>query len=263
MQKKWMLIIIVLAIMVANAWAQEQAENPLLVVSYMKSTPGKTSEYVKCETQVWKKIHKQLQASKGIIDWSLWAITSPRGTEVPYDYITVNVYPNWAAVEAGANYSELVKKAGLTTEELKLYNETNNLRSIVRSEVFRLEGGTENAATGAKYAAVNYMSVPEGGMQKYYSMEFNYFLPVHQEAVNNKKRVGWQIMSLLQPWGTEVGYQAVTVDFYTHIGQMYADTSPEWEKIHGKDDPNLDVAQVIAGTRTIAKGMLLTWVDGL
>jgi hypothetical protein len=44
--------------------AQQPSARPIYELTYIKATPGKSAEFLQCETQVWAKIHAQLKESR-------------------------------------------------------------------------------------------------------------------------------------------------------------------------------------------------------
>ena len=68
------------------------AQNPTIILAYMKVTPGHMSEYLEVE-QVWKKVHQKAVELGVHNGWQLWRNVHA-GMNDPYQYITIQWYDN-------------------------------------------------------------------------------------------------------------------------------------------------------------------------
>lgn len=237
--------------------AQNQKNRPIYEVIYLKADPAQMDDYFKCETQVWARIHAQLKEQRKILDWSLWKVMSPKGTSTGYDFVIIKTLPNWKSIEEIPDYAYVFNNLEWTREERELYAKTAILRSIVKSEVYRFEGGVDNGREKtAKFAAVNFMKTISGENQDYFEMELKYFKPWFNIVVQNGKREGWSMLSLQFPWGEEVGYNGITVDYFNSLEQKFIDLDQDWEQLHWETDLN-EVVQSMETRRTLVKGVLL------
>lgn len=252
-----------LTLLPALLFSQDQGNRPICEMTYIQSAPGQTDEYFRCETEVWKKIFTQLKAEGKILDWSLWQVMSPQGSESGYDFVIVKELPNWKSLEDTPDYASVFNKMDWTREERELYAKTGILRSVVKSEVFRFEGGVDNGREKtAKFAAVNYMKTVQGENRDYFEMELKFFKPWFNIVVQNGKREGWSMLSLQFPWGEEVGYNGITIDYFNSLEQKFVDLDQDWEQLHWEQDLS-EVVESMESRRTLVKGILLKKLAGL
>ena len=65
-------------------------------VNYMKVEPSLRSQYEKLETEIWFPIHNESIRSGRTVGWSLWSLLFPRGDGLPYQYLTLNAFSEYA-----------------------------------------------------------------------------------------------------------------------------------------------------------------------
>jgi hypothetical protein len=116
-------------------------------VDFMKPTAGKTAEYVKLEKDTYKPIHAEMVKKGNKLDWGLYEKQWPYSSGDEYDYITGNFFSSINQMMSG-NYEEAFKKLFPKMDMATVGNQTNSLRKIVRSELWRL--GIYVDATNAK-----------------------------------------------------------------------------------------------------------------
>jgi hypothetical protein len=65
-------------------------------VNYMKVEPNLRSQYEDLETEIWFPIHNESIRSGRTVGWSLWSLLFPRGDGLPYQYLTLNAFSEYA-----------------------------------------------------------------------------------------------------------------------------------------------------------------------
>lgn len=243
--------------------SQGRGIRPIYEMTYIQSTPGQLDEFLRCETQVWTKIHTQLKEEGKILDWSLWQVMSPKGMESGYDFVIIKELPDWKSLEEAPDYARIFNSLDWSREERELYAKTSVLRSVLRSEVYRFEGGVENGREEtAKFAALNFMKTAPGENNDYFEMELKFFKPWFSIVVQNGKREGWLMLSLQFPWGEEVGFNGMTIDYFNSLEQKFMDLDQDWEQLHWEQDLG-EVVESMESRRTLVKGILLKKLAGL
>lgn len=106
-------------------------------VDFMKATPGKESEYVKLEKDIYKPMHTEMVKRGGKDDWGLYAVEMPYSSEREYDYITANFYTSLNQGN-GISYSEIAKKVFPKMDVNAISTQTTNARKMVRSDLWKL-----------------------------------------------------------------------------------------------------------------------------
>lgn len=106
-------------------------------LDYMKTRPGKTSDYLKLEREDWMPFHQTLINDGQCSGWGLWQVVFPGGTGLPYDYVTSNRYSTYAQVLA-TDYEKTFKKATPAKNVNDVFNRTTQSRDIVKSELWEV-----------------------------------------------------------------------------------------------------------------------------
>jgi len=134
-------IVFLAGTLIPTALTQSETENPYVMVNYMKVDPAKEAEYVEMETDTWKPIHQKRVSDGKLLSWSLYSVRFPRGDNMEYGYLTVEIYKNIG--DAEGNYGNDDFKALLKTVHPDrspdgILKEALSKRSLVRSELLRL-----------------------------------------------------------------------------------------------------------------------------
>jgi hypothetical protein len=210
------------------------AQGPYVQVDYMKVAPGRDDAYVALERDVWKPYHETLVKAGRRAAWRLYAVLSPAGSEVAYNYVTANVFERFADMEdpfATDVLAEVHPGKDMTT----LFDEAAAVRDGVRSETWQLidEVRAEGPPTPARYIMVNYMKVPVGGDADYLGVERELWKPLHESRVADGHAAGWALYALRFPSGAALDYNYATVDSYAEYGDLENPLTLEMvEKVH-------------------------------
>ena len=119
----------------ASAMKSSEEVADYIRVDYMKVAPGKMEAYYQAEKEVWRKAHQSRIDSGAMMVWFFLSRWFPSGTDMEYDFVTVNGYASKAAWEKPWDVDKI--QAALTKEELAKGAETLGMRSAVRSEIWR------------------------------------------------------------------------------------------------------------------------------
>ena len=107
-------------------------------IDYMKATPGKETEYVKLEKEVWMPIHRERIKMGVLTDWLLLEKNMPYTSTDAYNYETVNFFNDINFLQ-DSKYAEAIKKAFPNTDVNKSMDATTASRTIVKEELWKLE----------------------------------------------------------------------------------------------------------------------------
>lgn len=106
-------------------------------VNYMDVAPPLRSEYEQLETEIWFPIHNESIKSGRTTGWSLWSLLFPRGDGLPYQYITLNAFSEYAyAFEL--DFSIPFNSIHPEKDYEETQEKTWQLRTIVRTELWDL-----------------------------------------------------------------------------------------------------------------------------
>ena len=180
------------------------------VVSYMKVEPGKWDSYLEVE-EAWSKLHQKSIDSGYLLEWRLHEKMF-HGTDDEYDFITVNVYADWATYEKGFpdGYFDQIGEDMLT--------KTGESRKIIRSEVYAMAVGAENSKA-PKIMTLALMKVEQGNTSAYEDMEAKYYKVYHEALIEAGGLNSWSIYSRVMPYGFGGDYNYVAVNGFESLAQ--------------------------------------------
>ncbi len=158
-------------------------------------------------------------------DWSLTEFVSPACTNTENDFVCRNTYVGNAALAAHYErvYDPKEMESILSPAELALVNRTNELRKMVKVEVWSTSGGVwaEDADAKVRLFVFNYFSIPEGKTgDDHKKVKMDIWRPIMEARVKDGKMKGWGFLNLELPFGASMPYSQATVDGYTGMEQM-------------------------------------------
>jgi hypothetical protein len=123
------------SIMVTLAVTGDIAEGDYFRVNQMKIKPGKEAAWRDLESKIWAPVQAERVKAGKLKGWRSMNRMLPGGTGHPFDAITVDVYPSWAAIGQPGGLAEAVQKVhpGLTADEFGA--RTTAARDLVVSEL--------------------------------------------------------------------------------------------------------------------------------
>ena len=197
----------------------------ILVLQFMKVEPGKLSTYLEVE-EAWSKLHQKSVDNGYLLAWYLNEKMF-HGTEDEYDFVTVNVYPDWATYEKGypdGYYDQLGED---------IMTKTGESRSMVRAEVYSMAVGADNSKP-SKVSNLVFMKVEQGNASAYVDMESKYYKVFHEGLIEAGGMNSWGIYQRVVPFGFGGEYNYVAVNGYESLSQRSNVTQETidmvWEK---------------------------------
>jgi hypothetical protein len=123
------------------AFVGTEKKGDYLRVNYMKiADPNDMESYLAYEMKVWQPLAKQMMADGVGSGWSLNAQVLPRGSELPYDAVTVDVFPTWDSVfQPDTKFEERFRKVHPDMDLGTTIEAYNKMRSIAFTELFSVE----------------------------------------------------------------------------------------------------------------------------
>jgi hypothetical protein len=190
----------------------------------MKVTPGQWSTYLEVE-EAWSKLHQKSVDNGYILSWDLYEKMF-HGSEDEYDFITVNVYPDWATYEKeypDGYYDQLGED---------IMTKTGESRSLVRAEVYQMVVGADNSKP-PKFIQLGFMKVEQGDAAAYVDMESKYYKVYHEGMIEAGGRNSWGIYQRIVPFGFGGDFNYVAVDGFESLSQENSITQEQadaaWE----------------------------------
>ena len=200
------------------AWAQAQPFQ-FVQVDYMKVQPGKGSDYVRMERELFKPIHEDRVKNGKIVSWNLWAVRIAGGSGAPYGYATSTGFANFAAIESPYQGTDPAKiHPNLAQGELGA--RAAAARDLVRSDVLSVVAATEGEPKSRRYASVHFHKATPGKAGDYVRALREYWKPLHDQLVKSGKIAGWVATAVRYPGGSSRPYDFVTVMFYENFAAI-------------------------------------------
>jgi len=103
-------------------------------VDMMRPTEGKTDDYIKMETDVFKPIHAERIKSGYLRSWGLYQRAFP-DERSGFEFVTVNFLDN---LDKMGGYEDAVKKVTPQTDINAMFKQTAATRTLIRSEIWKL-----------------------------------------------------------------------------------------------------------------------------
>lgn len=238
--KSW--VFVVLICLISNVVSAQFS-----VVSYMKVEPGQWDTYLEVE-EAWSKLHQKSIDSGYLTEWRLHEKMF-HGSEDEYDFITVNVYADWATFEKGFpdGYFDQMGE--------EMLKKTGESRKMIRQEVYTMAIGAENSKPG-KVMTLALMKVEQGNTSAYVDMESKYYKVFHEALIEAGGLNSWGIYERNVPYGFGGEYNYVAVNGFESLAQR-GSLSEEiydaaWKKAAaGASDDDID--KITNDTRVITR----------
>jgi hypothetical protein len=246
--------------------AQSTTPTAYSVYSYIKVAPGMHEDYLKLE-KAYKKIHAAKKKAGKMNDWALMEVLSPSGANCEYNYVTRNSFlgDEQLAAYFEEDYMPANWESLLTAEELALVKRTNEIRTLVKNEIWSDVDAVmaENLSDHA-ISVFNYFLVPEGKTQtEHNKVEMDIWKPIMEARINDGKMLGWRLLRMESPFGSSMPYEQATIDIYKDMKSYLA---PWFDVYFKKVHPGKNVTDLIKQTNAVSnlvKGELRMRIDHL
>jgi hypothetical protein len=201
-------------------------------VACIKVKPENASEFTRWAAA---DVHRFTQARVdlgAISTWYLLRSVIPQGTSAECDYLVVSMYPGVPrkpldSKEIGA----ALKKAGLPVTAQEYVDKRNALATLVSDDLFQNQVFVGTVEKG-DYFQVNYIKT--ANMADFVAYEKKVWKPLAEAMAKEGGRAGWSLNTRVMPRGSEMRFQAVTVDVFRTWEAMFTDTSiaETFKKVH-------------------------------
>lgn len=213
------------------------AQNPSVIVAYMKVKPESANDYLEVE-KAWKKLHVKAVEAGVYNGWQLWR-NIHAGADDPYQYITIGWYNDYEHT-FGENSPEGWWEGVFTEEELtELLEKTPASRTYAFEDVCHQLLTVDNAEN-FKYLMVSRNLIPPDRFEEYVLMETEIFKPVHEEMIRQGLMAHWGVWQI---WPYKEGQGRINiVEGYKDAAQM---SSPGFMEVFNSVHPDLVWEEVV------------------
>jgi hypothetical protein len=212
----------------------QQANAGYHSVACIKVKPESNTEFRK-----WAAgdVHKYAQSrvdSGALSAWILLRSVIPSGTSAECDYLVVSMYLGAPPEPMGLEELDAaLKKAGIAMTAQQYVDKRTSLTTLISNNMFQNQAVVGGFKKG-DYFVVNYMKAPN--LDDYVAWEKKAWMPIAEAMAKDGTRTGWSLNTIVFPGGTDVKFNAVTVDVYpkwdsifnTNFQQFYE----MWRKVH-------------------------------
>ena len=109
-----------------------------LVVNYMKTT--NLDEWLKLEKELWKPLAEQMMKDGVTSGWSLNTRALGLNSDLPWQGVTVDVYPSWDAVFKGdPQFADRIKKVHPGKDINAMFDQFGKARTMVKTELYAID----------------------------------------------------------------------------------------------------------------------------
>ncbi len=230
---KFIRIIFLLLFSVNFLAAQNPDSSKYIDVSYIKS---KSADYVNFEKEVWKPINQQLIKEGKKSAWYLYKLKYPQGSLADYDYVVVNVYPEWNQLTfSSTDLPDVLKKVNTKLKVDSILMKTSAMRTVAWRQLFRLIGQAVAKETKpSKFVIANEVKSVAGQESEYVKLEQTYFKPFHTARSAEGIMNNWGLYKRELPYGEKFSYDYVTFNGYATWDDITKQNPPTaWKKVHG------------------------------
>jgi hypothetical protein len=222
----------ILAAFSASLIAQ-QPQTGYHTVACFKVKPENAAEFRKFAVDEAHKLAQGRVDDGEITTWYLLRAVLPQGSSSECDYISVAMFPGTPHLLGPDNTAAALKKSGLSISPEDYTKHRNAVSTLVSVAVFQNQLFVGTAKKG-DYFLVNYMKVP-GSIDEWVAYEKKVWQPIAESLTKDGVTDGWSLNVQVLPRGSDLPYQAVTVDVFSSWDAIYtgfAQLGDRFKKVH-------------------------------
>jgi hypothetical protein len=208
-------------------------------VACFKVKPDSGAAYRKFAADEVHKIAQGRVDSGEITTFYLLRAVFPQGQSTECDYMAIAMYSGMPHLLGTEELSAAIKKSGLAITPEDYVNHRNAVSTLVSAEVFQNQAYVGTAKRG-DYFEVNYMKVGDADIDDYINYEKKIWKPLAEAYLKDGKRTGWSLNLRVMPAGSDLTYQAVTVDIFPSLDAVFAD-DPQFYDRFKKAHPDMEL----------------------
>jgi hypothetical protein len=211
----------------------QQAATGFHRVACVKVKPENNTEFRKWAAGDVHKLTQSRVDSGEISSWILLSSVTPTGASAECDYLIVYMYPGIPPRPMELDDLDgALKKAGIAMTAQQYVDRRTSLTTLISNNLFQNRAFVGSFKKG-DYFVVNYMKAPN--IEDYVAWEKKAWMPFADAMAKQGARSGWSLNTMVFPGGSDVKFNAVTVDVYPTWDSIFNTGSnfPElWRKVH-------------------------------
>jgi hypothetical protein len=223
--------------------AAQQAPNRYHTVTCIKLKPGITfADYRHWVEEGPHKVQQANADSGRISAWYQLEYFMPAGTSAPCDFVNVAIFPGPPPAPLTLeDLAAALKKAGITMGAKEFADKRSSMAELVFAELWENWNAVGTLQKG-DYVVLNHMKVPN--LSDWVAYEKKMWQPFAEAMVKDGVMRGWFLNIPVYPGGSDLKYQAATVDVYPGWDALFKDNgfAERFKKVH----PDADMNQTFA-----------------
>jgi hypothetical protein len=222
---KNIILLLMAGVFVSCTTTQKSASDPLsqqepsyyVVVDYKNIVQDHVEDYLKVE-KFWKPVHQERINDGRMMAWLLLKVANEKQKDIPYNYITLNVYPDMDKVSNGG----ATKEDWINAHGAQKYEEegqemgalTRKVNNIIRRHL--CENVDSSLYSLTKYRRANFMKTAPSRRDAFVESRQGFIKPIFSRMIHdiNAPMSGWILDELVTPNGTENEYDFISYDLF-------------------------------------------------
>ena len=197
----------------------QQASTGYHSVACIKVKPENNNEFRKWAAGDVRKLAQSRVDGGAVSQWLLLRAVIPSGTSAECDYVIVTMYPEVPPQPMGLEELDAaLKKAGISMTAQQYVDRRTSLTTLVSNNMFQNRAFVGGFKKG-DYFVVNYMKA--SNLEDYVAYEKKAWQPMAEAMDKENLRSGWSLNTMVFLGGTDVKFNAVTVDIYPTWGSIF------------------------------------------
>ncbi|SVB19696.1 uncharacterized protein METZ01_LOCUS172550, partial [marine metagenome] len=221
---KNIILLLMVVLVVSCTTTQKSASDPLpqtktsnfVVTDFRDIAQENVEDYLKVE-KFWKAVHQERIKDGRMTAWLLLKVVNDEKKDIPYNYITLNVYPDMEKVSNGGPTEEDFANAHgdqKSEQEIQAMGVlTQKVNNIIRSD---LSTTISSIYSLTKFRRANFMKTGLGQRDAFVESRQGFIQPIFSRMIHdiNAPMNGWVLNELVTPGGTEREYDFISYDLF-------------------------------------------------
>jgi hypothetical protein len=126
------------------------AKGSYIRLNHYKVKPQANADWLRMETTYWKPLVDSWDKAGGKGSWGVYQLWMPEGDNVPYNAMTVDIFPDWNSLLHGVPLDDLWSKVHPHTEMTQAFDQLDRVRSREDIEIFKATDLVTSKESGSK-----------------------------------------------------------------------------------------------------------------
>ncbi len=233
----------------------------IITLAYMKPEPGKASEYVQLEREMWKLVHQDMVNKGRLTSWKLYAVAWPNGDEQDYEYVTMMEYPTFGHIESPYAGTDMAAVVGGADKLADMRTKTAAVRTLRRTDTVTVVAATNSWSTASnRVLSVHYLRSLPGKAADLLKIQREHFLPLNEDLIQAGGATAWATTAVRFPQQADFPYNYVSFNAYESLTQIEKQPSQVWSEKWSREKA-ASVGTQLNASRKRVKGQLWRLVD--